>query len=213
MRKQVGRLALRFARGPGRQSGAWMASAASLAGIPFLALILPGCASLAECGNAWDQVLFLPRLMFMPAVVVTLMMFGSWWAQRRHARVDTRFFTALDARSDQPDRPPGEFDTARLDADLAKRTLRGLGQGAMAGGVAVGTLVMTRIALRRCDPWSLERSALPVCQDTAGWTDMLLAMEVWSVAVTALLLGFVWIVRSTSIVTGLERRRRTPAPA
>lgn len=208
MRKRVGRSALRFAQGPGRQSGAWAACAAAVAGLPFLALLAPGCNALLHCTDTWDAILMVPRLLFMPAVLMATMLTGSWWAQRRHARVDRVFFTSMDARSDQPDRPPGDLDKQALEQDLAKRTLRGMGQGALLGTVALVPIVLTPVALRRCNPWDLG-GALPVCSDPAGWTDMLLAFEVWGTLVAGGVGALMLITRSTSIhPRGLPRPRR-----
>lgn len=199
MRKRIGQLTLRFAKGPGRQSGVWAACAAALAGLPFLALLAPGCADVLTCSPTWDRIFFVPRLLFMPAVLATMLLLGSWWAQHRHARVDRAFFTGLDARSDQPDRPPGEFDTSLLEKDLAKRTLRGTGQGALLGAGLLAPLLFTTVALRRCNPWTMSGSGLPTCSDPAGWTDMVLAFEVWGTLITGLVWGIVLLTRSSSI--------------
>ncbi len=209
MRKRVvGKWTLRWARGPGKQSGVLALCAIAIAALPFIALLRPECrGDLFDCGSSWDQILMLPRIVAMPALLLAPVLAGSWWAQHRHARVDDRYFAALET-SDTPERPPGEIDKTPLESDLVKRTLRSTGRGALLGAIGIGALGITPVALRACDPVPTG-SGLPVCQGAAGWTDLIMAFQVWGLLAFGLLWALILYTRSTSVrVEGLPEKRR-----
>jgi hypothetical protein len=209
-RGNIGATTLRWARGPGTQSGVWALSALAIAALPLIALLRPECrGNLLACDSEWDQILMLPRLAFGPAAVTALVMTGSWWAQRRNAAVDDRYFAALE-NADQPDAPPGHFDAPPLNQDLVKRTLRGAALGAFIGTLGAIGLAMTSLGRRACDPWAMQApTGLAVCSRVADWTDLIVAFELWVVVALSGLACVVWYTRSTSItVIGIPKKRR-----
>lgn len=216
MKRAVGSWTVRFARGVGRQSGILGINALLLAALPFLDLVRPACVT-ADCAQAWDRLLFLPRILYLPMMSLGLVLLGSWIGQRRHAKVRERFETSRDLRAEAPEAPPGSAPTRMLDRDLARRTLRGLSLGALAATAALAPFTLTAIARRRCDPWPIRNSGLQVCQDSLGWADMLVAYEVWGLLVASMLASLLWYTRSTAIPrpTTLEspRPRRIPRRA
>lgn len=206
--RPLGAWTLRFARGPGRQSGLWAISFAALAALPALALLQPACASDGfTCTPSWNRLFFVPRLLMVPAALGALLMFGAWRAQRSHARVERRYFERLVA-AEEPDIPPGHFEAKPLEQDLVKRTLRGLALGAVLGTILLGAAVATPIGWRACDPIP-SNSGLAPCSTALQWTDALLAFEVVGFLLVAGTAAIVFYTRSTSIrVEGLPKRRR-----
>ncbi len=207
--RKLGRNTLRWAQGPGRQSGFLALNALAIGAMPFIALLRPECQTeILVCSTGWDRILFLPRVLFLPAILAFCLMAGSWWAQRRHARVDRGYFARL-VPADQPEIPPGHFDATPLEQDLVKRTLRGLAAGSLVAAIAIAAFAFTPIALRSCDPWASKTSQLLVCQTAGQWADMAIAFEVWIVLALAALGALVFYTRSTSIrVVGLPARRK-----
>lgn len=208
MQRRVGGWTLRYAQGPGRQSGILLLSAVAIALLPFTALMRPDCGgNLLGCASSWDAVLLVPRILFLPAAVAAILLAGTWWAQWRHAPVEKRYFAQL-ATSSRVERPPGHFDATPLEQDLIKRTLRGLAAAGLVATGAIGSLAFTTLALRSCDPWTMRGTGLAPCDSTAGWTDLVVAFEIWGLLALLALSTLVWFTRSTSVRVDLPKRRR-----
>ncbi len=207
--RKLGRTTLRWAQGPGRQSGFLALNALAIGALPFIALLRPECQTeVLGCSTAWDRILFVPRILFLPAIMAFFVMAGSWWAQRRNARVDRGYFARL-VPADQPEIPPGHFQATPLEQDLIKRTLRGLAAGALVATIIMVGFAFTPFALRACDPWTMESTGLNACQTAGQWADMALAFEVWILMLGGALAALVLYTRSTSIrVEGLPTRRK-----
>ena len=193
---KAGRRTLRWAQGPGRQSGLWAFAAAAVAALPFLDAVRPVCrgATASLCQQGWERFFFLPNLFFIPAVLLICVAIGSWIAQRLHARHDKRFYAALDDRD--PEIPPGHHRPPDLERDLIRRTMQWVAFGALVAAGSFAYFAMTPIGRRACDPWSLKASSLQVCQGAAQWSDALIAYETWLFLVAAVLWAGLLLVRA-----------------
>lgn len=187
---------LRWALGPGRQSGLLALNAVAVAAIPFLYGLRP-CTD-AACTTLWDRLFFVPNLLFIPAIAASFWLWGSWRAQRGHQRAQKRYFAGLEPR-ERPDIPPGHVQPAHLDRDLARRTLRHTALGAL---LAAGALALlgnwNGIGLRRCDPLDFSwQTGLARCVTAREWVDALVAFQVWGFLGLSLLAAAVlaWRVR------------------
>ncbi len=196
---------LRWADGPGRESGSWLLVAAAVASIPFLNLLRPPC-STAECISDWDKVFFVPKLLFIPALLAVGVLAGSWIAQRLHGRTHKRFHATLEDR-DAPDIPPGHFRAKEMERDILRRsyTWMGIGSASMAGVFVFFT--GTTIGRRTCDPWRFSQpTGLGVCNSPGGWSDMLMAYQVWLMVLVAAIAGLWMLIQSRRYVDRSKRR-------
>ncbi len=194
---------LRWSSGLGRQSGLLTLNAIAIVAIPFLYGVRP-CQG-AACTTLWDRLFFVPNLLFIPAIAAAFWLWGSWQAQRRHARFERRLFASMEAQ-EVPEIPPGHVRPPGLERDLARRTLRWTAFGALLASIGLTLLGgWNGIGRRRCDPVNFSwETGIPPCATASEWVDALVAFQVWGFAAFSFLAALVLLQR--------VRRYREPRP-